>query len=246
MRLNKICFLLVVLLFTLHTSRLVVASDAEDAMRAVRAAWEAADEESRVTAVTSYSDTRRGLAQTFILWQSWKSSGKDLARIKFTAPAHLDDTQLLTVGEEQYFKPQGLRVRRVLFDKGQGGMEFAQTVFTYEDLRSLDLQTYRYSVTGNLLVAVPIREGESAYSRLELVVDRQRSVIAEIRYFDKKGGPVKTLINGNWQEASSGIWRPRSLTMTNLVTGRRTDVTVVYKSFKRLPGKIFSPAELNQ
>lgn len=237
------CLLLSACCFLLTQS--VLASDAEDLMRSVRAGWEAADEVSEVTAVTTNSSGRAGPTQRFILWQAWKPSGKDLARIKFTAPEDQEGIQLLTLGEQQYLKPQGLRVRRVLFDKGQGGTEFAQTVFTHEDLRSLDLQTYQYSGSGTALTVVPVKPAESAYSKLEVTIDRGKLVIVSIRYFDKGGALLKTLTNGNWLEAKPGVWRPRLITMVHK-TGRKTEVTIVYTSFKPLHPKIFSKAELEK
>ena len=241
----KIRILAILLFFTLLPIS-VRAGEAEETMRKIRAGWEAVDEESQVHAVTVTGSGRSGLPQEFTLWQAWKTTGQDLARIKFTGPRHMEGIQLLTEGERQWLRSPPFKVRPVRFDKGEGGTEFAQTAFTHEDLRSLDLQTYRYAVEGNKLIATPAKVGESAYSRLELLVDRSRWVITEIRYFDMKGVQVKTLTNSGWQEACPGIWRPRSIQMVNIVTGRRTDVTVTYKGFQRLPGRVFSPAELNK
>ena len=187
-------FAAVVLVVFLAFAQQALGGEADEAMKKVRMAWEAADEESTVVAVTYNSAGRPGLAQQFHLWQAWKPSGQDQARIKFTAPAHYDGIQLLTEGERQWLKPPPpTKARSVRFEKGEGGTEFAQTVFTHEDLRSLDLQHYRYSGSGNRLVAVPIKETQSAYGRLELTLDRIKSVITEIRYFDKKGEHVNGL-----------------------------------------------------
>ncbi len=222
------------------------ASEADDSMRKVRSDWEAANEEAVVRATTFDRNGRAGLQQEFHLWQAWKSNGQDLARIKFTAPAHFDGIQLLTEGERQWLRSPPFKPRSVRFDKGQGGDEFAQTVFTHEDLRSIDLQNYRYRSSGAILVAEPLKAAESAYSRLEIVVDHTKSVIAEIRYFNKNGEHVKTQTNGKWLEAKPGVWRPQTITMTDLKTGRRTEVSITYLGFKRLEPRIFSPAELGK
>jgi outer membrane lipoprotein-sorting protein len=182
----------------------------------------------------------------------------DKMLVVFASPPDVAGTALLThealgaADDSQWlYLPAYKRVKRIAARDRSGS--FAGTEFSYEDLAGDKLEdfTYRFvgedSLGGKQVYRVdrmPINPN-SEYSRQETWVDPDTHQILQAHLYDRKGRHLKTLETGEWERYRGKYWRPRTLSMTHVPSGRATVIkTSDYEFGVGLNDKDFSPDAL--
>ncbi len=183
--------------------------------------------------------------------------------IRFVQPADIKGTALLTIedgdtDETQYvFIPALRKTRRIA--SGSKTERFAGTDFTYEDLRTEQLDLYAYSIVKEseevdghdcwVIKAVPNtdkKREETGYKHRMIWVRKDHYLAVQIKYFDKAGKHSKTLRHLDWKE-TDGVWRFFKASMQDLQRGSIT--LMVYRTRKINPGlaeRTFTKGELGK
>lgn len=152
----------------------------------------------------------------------------------FKSPLDVKGTALLTWSEDGLadkqwvYLPAIKRVKAISSSNKSGA--FMGSEFTYEDLSPLDIDKYSYKYIGHekinsedcFVYERQPKEIDSGYSKHKLWVDKSEYRIQKIQYYDRKGDHVKTLSFKNYNFHSAKFWRPSSMHMINLQTGKAT------------------------
>lgn len=158
--------------------------------------------------------------------------------VSFNNPVDVKGTEVLTythstADDEQWiYLPAFKRVKQI--SDANKTSSFMGSEFTYEDLNSLNIQLpkfdYRYLRTEDLdgtpcqvVERVP-RYARSAYKRQVVWVDRERSVVLKIEYYDTKDALAKTLSLTRFQKYLGSQWRADEMSMVS-VSGDSTLLT---------------------
>lgn len=213
----------------------------------------------RVRATLKFHDAH-GDARTVELTQLWlerhPEDGAERSLIRFNAPPELLGTALLTravdKGDDDVWLYLGKtrELKRIAGTSKQSALLGSQVSF--EDLSMPTPQRYSHETTGSDQVdgracwQVDRRpRGESAYSRIETCIDKERFVQLRLRFYDRAGVLLKEAFASKVSEYPGGRWRPHQLRVENVQTGgvtlfeiRKFDVGL------RLSPKLFSLAQL--
>ena len=158
--------------------------------------------------------------------------------VSFNNPADVKGTEVLTythsgADDEQWiYLPAFKRVKQI--SDANKTTAFMGSEFTYEDLNSLNIQLpkfdYRYLKTEALdgtpcqvVERVP-RYARSAYKRQVVWVDRERSIVLKIEYYDTKHVLAKTLSLTKFRKYLDSLWRADEMSMVS-VSGDSTLLT---------------------
>jgi hypothetical protein len=196
-----------------------------------------------------------GRESTRVIEQYGRETPEGLLRnvIIFHQPASVKDTRFLTVendgrDDDQWIYLPGLRrVRRIA--AGEGSNSFMGTDFSYDDLKSLEIDDYEYELLREetlgdrpvyVVEVTPKDPGDSQYSRVVQWVDRERWLPLRMELFDHDGELLKVNTVGR-VERVQGFWTIINNTMENVQTGHRTELAVqrfVYN--ENLPDGLFT------
>jgi len=163
--------------------------------------------------------------------------------VSFNNPLDVKGTAVLTythsaADDEQWiYLPAFKRVKQIA--DANKTTSFMGSEFTYEDLNSLNIQLpkfdYRFLRTEELdgapcqvVERVP-RYARSAYKRQVVWVDRERSIVLKIEYYDTKDVLAKTLSLTKFRKYPSSQWRADEMSMVS-VSGDATLLT--WRDFK--------------
>jgi outer membrane lipoprotein-sorting protein len=184
----------------------------------------------------------------------------DKALLVFESPPDIEGTALLTheaLGAEDdsqwLYLPAYKRVKRIASRDRSG--RFVGTEFSYEDLAGDKLEdfSYRYQGEENLdgrrmlrVQRIPLNPS-SEYSRQETWVDPKTSQVVRVLLYDKKGRHIKTLEASDWKRYEGRFWRPRTMVMTHVPSGRSTLLKASeYRFGTGLSDADFAPAALSR
>jgi hypothetical protein len=180
----------------------------------------AKDEEGTVEMVLVTKDGRKQKRKMQMLFLQGKGEN-DKHRLRFLSPPNVSGMTLLTheatgrSDDQWIYLPAFKKLKKIASSKRTN--RFAQTDFTYEDLRTEDLGAFKYAKAGKAevegkdcfkIVATPKKPETSGYSKRVLYIEKARFLTFKIVYFDKKDRKQKTLTNKDFKK-SSGFWRPR-------------------------------------
>jgi len=159
--------------------------------------------------------------------------------VRYTYPFDIRHSGYLIINNEQRPNDQFVylatnrRVRRVNL---RGEAVFG-TDFSFEDVipKELDDADYRRLPDGVVngvpcfvVEAVPKPYRHSEYSRLEILIEKERAVPLRTRYWDERGILVKQLsVDRSSIERIEGLWIPRRMTMEQLQLESYTTLKVV-------------------
>lgn len=154
--------------------------------------------------------------------------------------ALLSHAQILDPDDQWLFLPALARVRRISSVNKSG--PFVGSEFAFEDFTALELNKYEYNfvsesqidVGGETLsvdvVARIPRYENSGYSSQISYIDQDVFQIRRVEFFNRRGGLLKTLDLGDYREYDGGVWRAHTLSMTNHLTGKSTEL--IYENFE--------------
>lgn len=182
----------------------------------------------------------------------------DKALLIFEAPPDIAGTALLThealgaADDAQWlYLPAYKRVKRVAAQDRSG--RFVGTEFSYEDLAGDRVEDFDYRFLGEeradgrrmlRVERVPLNRG-SEYSRQETWVDAENGQVVRALLYDRKGRHIKTFEATDWVRHEGRFWRPHSMTMTHVPSGRSTSLKASdYRFGTGLPEERFSASTL--
>ncbi|MFC1706696.1 outer membrane lipoprotein-sorting protein [Planctomycetota bacterium] len=160
----------------------------------------------------------------------------DKTLIRFTAPAGVKDTGLLTHEEgdkdlQWLYLPDLRKSKRI--SGASKANSFVGSDFSNYDMRTEDLHNHAYELRGEEVVAdrpcykVEARpkdadtEEATGYSQRFFYIDKERWVAQKVEYVDRNQKPLKVL-NASQLEQVKGLWRARKVVVENVQEGSRT------------------------
>ncbi len=185
-----------------------------------------------------------------------EAGGRRRNVIRFTAPAEVAGTALLTVEEPGSRDTQWIYLAHTREVKQVGetswSAAFSGSELTFEDLTFPAASRYHHTLAGSGTVEgracikvqrVPRFEG-SAYGRAVSCIDSERFVVLSTEFFDRADVLIKKALLSDYQ-TQNGKFRPGRFEMTNVQTGRSTSfVTTKVQLGVKLSPKLFTPAQL--
>jgi len=155
----------------------------------------------------------------------------DKSLIIFNSPKDVKGTSTLTythklVPDDQWlFLPSIKRVKRISSSNKSG--PFVGSEFAYEDLSSQEIEKYNYQFleeNGNLLIVeqYPL-DPKSGYTKRVVSYNQDSGYrIETIKFYDRKGALLKTLIYSDYKLYEHKFWRASTLSMTNHQSNKET------------------------
>jgi hypothetical protein len=153
--------------------------------------------------------------------------------IRFEEPLDLKNTKLLTHSfldgsdMQWVYLPKVKRAKRI--ESGQKEGRFMGSEFTYEDLRSQEINRFSYEYLGKqsyqdetcyLLKRIP-RLDTTMYSHQTVYID-QVYRMQKIEYYGKDGNLLKILDFNKFEYLENKYWRPMEMIMENSQNGNVT------------------------
>lgn len=242
---------------------LALPSFADDAgMRLAQRIYDRPDGDDASSAVTMTltEEGRSPRVRSLFLYRLSADSGDVSTLIRFTEPADIEGTGLLTqdaadgTSNQWIYLPAMQRVRRV--DSNRKGGRFVNSDYYYEDLRDRKPAMDVHRVIGRerigkvdceVLESVPAEAGNSVYVRRLSWIDPSSLLPLRVDFFEKDAEkPSKRLVVER-REQVNGYWTVMDSTLTDLGSGHQTRLTVnriVYD--RKLPARLFSAKTLEE
>jgi hypothetical protein len=167
--------------------------------------------------------------------QTWSYNKGNVSRslVRFQAPADVRGTGLLTISEgdtevQRLFLPALNRVQVIAGN--QRSDRFMGSDFTYEDLGDQNPDHFDFSVidhdrNASRMEVKGVRvSGSGGYASAHFLIDTERYVLLRARYYDEGGKALRELTAHDITEIRPGIWRAGMLKMSDLVSGRFTEL----------------------
>lgn len=218
----------------------------------------AKDEKSTVELVLVTKDERKQkrTMETFFL----RGEGEDdKSKMVFLEPENVRGLALLTheasdrSDDQWVYLPAFKKVKKIASSKRTN--RFAQTDFTYEDLRTEDYKAFSYKRLEDTKVgdrsafkieATPKQPETSGYSKRFLYVDTERFTTLQVDYYDQKDRHEKTLTNLKFVQVE-GYWRPSLSKMEDHLRGSITAMRFTDRIVdKGLPDSLFTVMSLER
>ncbi len=156
------------------------------------------------------------------------SQGGDKAYMEFISPVSIRGLKILSLNNDQwiYFASTG-RVKKISAKSKGKSVKGVGGDFSYEDFSSGNFrENYDFEIIENndtmwILNAIPKKE--SAYTQLNIYIEKQTYRIYKIKYFTEKDGHLKDLIFDNYKKINN-IDIAQKMTMINLKKNRKTEI----------------------
>lgn len=218
------------------------------------------DDASSEVTMTLTEEGRGPRVRSLFLYRLNAASGVVSTLIRFTEPADIEGTGLLTLdaadgtSNQWIYLPAMQRVRRV--DSNRKGGRFVNSDYYYEDLRDRKPTMDTHRVIGrerigrvecDVLESVPVEAGNSVYLRRLSWIDPVSLLPMRVDFFEKDmDTPTKRLLVDK-REQVRGYWTAMDSTLTDLGSGHQTRLTVNRVVYDRgLPARLFSAKTLEE
>lgn len=160
----------------------------------------------------------------------------DRLLVVFETPKSIGGTALLSYAhkfepdDQWMYLPALKRVKRIASQNKSG--PFLSSEFAYEDMALEEVEKYTYRLlearegegaTSYVVERVPTDE-HSGYGRQVVTLDGEAFRIHHIDYYDRQDRLLKTLVVDGYQRYDR-FWKPGRMLMTNLQTGKSTELT---------------------
>ena len=158
----------------------------------------------------------------------------------FHEPASVKNTRFLqheneNADDDQWiYLPDLGRVRRI--SGGQGGDSFMGTDFTYDDMKSREIDNFEYELLREesfndyqtyVVEAIPKNPEEEQYQKTISWITKEHFIPVKLEMYNKDSGDLFKVMTVNSQiEKVNGIWTAFSATMENLNTGHSTRIYI--------------------
>jgi hypothetical protein len=222
--------------------------------------YDRADGDDSASAVTMAltEEGRSPRERRLFLYRQSAASGEVTTMIRFTDPADIEGTGLLTqdaadgTSNQWIYLPAMQRVRRV--DANRKGGRFVNSDYYYEDLRDRKPSMDQHKVLGRervgkvdceVLESIPVEASNSVYLRRLSWIDPVSLLPMRVDFFEKDmEKPTKRLLVERWEQVR-GYWTVMDSTMSDLGSGHQTRLTVNRILYDRgLPARLFSSKAL--
>ncbi len=172
------------------------------------------------------------------VWSKKQAENQDLDKtvMVFYEPASVKDTRFLQIENEDadddqwIYLPDLGRVRRI--SGSQGSSSFMGSDFTYDDLKSRDIEDFEYELLREeklgkyetyVVEAFPKNPEEEQYKRTISWITKEHYIPVKIEMYNKNTGELfKEMTVEQNIEKVNGIWTAFSTKMKNLNTGHST------------------------
>lgn len=236
---------------------------ADDAGLALaRKVYDRADGEdaSSVVMMALTEEGRSPRERSMVLYRRNGAEGEVSTLIRFTAPADIEGTGLLTLdaadgdSRQSIYLPALQRVRRV--DSKRKGGRFVNSDYYFEDLRDRKPAMDVHRIVGRepidgvaceVLESVPVEAGNSVYLRRVSWIDPASLLPLRIDFYEKDPAQPAKRLTVSAREQIQGYWTVTDSTMMDLRSGHRTRLKVERIVYDRsLPERLFSSRALEQ
>jgi hypothetical protein len=161
----------------------------------------------------------------------------DRLLVVFETPKPIRGTALLSYAhrvdpdDQWLYLPALKRVKRIASQNKSG--PFLSSEFAYEDLALQEVEKYTYRLVDRIeeegesyfvVERTPVGD-HSGYARQLVQVDVGELRIHHIEYFDRQDRPLKSLQVEGYQIHEERFWKPQTMLMSNLQTGKSTELT---------------------
>ncbi len=193
-----------------------------------------------------------------LVYRANGSQGDVSTLIRFTAPADIDGTGLLTLdaadgGTDQWiYLPAMQRVRRV--DSSRQGGRFVNSDYYFEDLKDRKPTADTHRITGRdkvgdtlceVLESVPVQADNSVYVKRQSWIDTKSLLPLRMDFFERQPDQPSKRLMVLRREAVQGYWTVMESTLTDLQTGHQTRLVVEKVLYDRkLPASLFTSRTL--
>ncbi len=170
------------------------------------------------------------------VWSQDNDSDLRETLMVFHEPASVKNTRFLQIENEDadddqwIYLPDLGRVRRI--SGGQGSDSFMGTDFTYDDMKSREIDDFEYELLREeefngyqtyIVEAIPKNPAEEQYAKTISWITREHYIPIKLEMYDKDSEELYKLMTVNSEiEKVDGIWTAFSATMENLDTGHST------------------------
>ena len=160
----------------------------------------------------------------------------DRLLVVFDSPKSIRGTALLSYSykfqpdDQWLFLPAFKRVKKITSRNRSG--PFLSSEFAFEDLALQEVEKFTYRLLADesdeagdyyLVERRPV-DDTSGYSHQIVRLDQAELRIQHIEYFDARERPLKTLTVSGYQRYLEQYWKPGQMMMSNLQTGRSTQL----------------------
>lgn len=213
------------------------------------------------TSLVTMTLTERGHSprvRKMVAYRQERRSGEVAQLIRFTEPADIEGTGLLTLdrasgeSDQWIYLPAMDRVRRISSSR-QGG-KFVNSDFYYEDLRDRKVSQDEHRIVGretiqgvvcDVLESVPVDSGNSVYVKRLAWVDRSTLLPMRVDFFEKRDDQPSKRWQFTKRERVQGYWTVLDSTLMDLASGHQTRLTVDRMLYdRRLPARLFTTQAL--
>lgn len=215
---------------------------------------------SSVVTMALTEEGRSPRERSMVLYRRNGAEGEVSTLIRFTAPADIEGTGLLTLdaadgdSRQSIYLPALQRVRRV--DSKRKGGRFVNSDYYFEDLRDRKPAMDVHRIVGRepidgvaceVLESVPVEAGNSVYLRRVSWIDPASLLPLRIDFYEKDPAQPAKRLTVSAREQIQGYWTVTDSTMMDLRSGHRTRLKVERIVYDRsLPERLFSSRALEQ
>ncbi len=213
---------------------------------------------SSVVTMSLIAEGREARERSMVLYRASATDGEVSTLIRFTGPADIAGTGLLTLDEadgesnQWIYLPAMQRVRRV--DSNRKGGRFVNSDYYFEDLRDRKptMDTHRVigqetiaGVACEVLESVPVEAGNSVYLRRVSWIDPVSLLPLRVDFFEKDAEQPSKRLEVVVRDQVQGYWTVMDSTLSDLRSGHRTRLVVERIAYDRgLPTRLFSSKAL--
>jgi len=165
----------------------------------------------------------------------------------------LNFTHKVGTDDQWLYLPALKRVKRISSANKSGS--FMGSEFAYEDVTSQEVEKYTYKWIRDddhegekcfVFERYPVYKN-SGYTRQVVWLDQKDYKILQIKFYDRKNAPLKTLTQSNFKQYLDKYWYPGTMHMENHQTGKSTLLTWTdYKFRTGLSDKNFNKNSLKR
>lgn len=190
--------------------------------------------------LTNRAGQETSRSMTFSTLERENEDVGDKSLVVFTTPRDVEGTALLSHAQilkpdnQWLYLPALKRVKRISSANKSG--PFVGSEFAFEDFTSLELNKYTYTyietkdveIAGETLSVDVVERipayDKSGYSKQISYIDTDINQLRKVEFFDRRGAELKTLELTDYRQYEDAYWRAHTLTMTNKVNGKSTEL----------------------